>query len=68
VLVHCVSANRVGAMWTLYRTRQNIPLATAIAEGRAIGMQPTREADVRQRLQPIPAGIAADTRCEPGRC
>jgi uncharacterized protein (TIGR01244 family) len=68
VLVHCVSANRVGAMWALYRTRQNIPLATAIAEGRAIGLQPTREADVRKRLQMTPAGVAADTRCEPGRC
>ncbi|MEZ5789165.1 MAG: hypothetical protein R3D62_22385, partial [Xanthobacteraceae bacterium] len=68
ILVHCVSANRVGAMWALHRTRQNIPLARAIAEGRAIGMKSTREADVRKRLQATPAGVAADTRCEPGRC
>lgn len=68
LLIHCVSANRVGAAWALYRAKSGTPLATAIAEGRTIGMKPVREADVRKRLQAVPAGVAADTRCEPGRC
>lgn len=50
LLVHCVSANRVGVMWTLYQVRRGVPVATAIAEGRAIGMKPAREHFVRRHL------------------
>jgi uncharacterized protein (TIGR01244 family) len=51
LLVHCASANRVGTMWTLYRTRTGFPLAQAIEEGRAIGMQKGREDAVLRRLR-----------------
>lgn len=50
LMIHCASANRVGAMWMLYRLKSGVPLATAIAEGRAIGMQPPRENAVRASL------------------
>jgi len=47
LLVHCASANRVGAMSTLYRVRQGIPLAIALEEGRTAGLRPDREAALR---------------------
>lgn len=47
LLVHCATANRVGAMWTLYRTKRGVPFATAAEEGRAIGMGTVRENAVR---------------------
>ena len=50
LLVHCASANWVGAMWTLYRVRQGIPLAIALEEGRTAGLRPDREAELRKRL------------------
>lgn len=50
VLVHCVSANRSGAMWTLYRVSKGIPFAIAIEEGRTVGLKPSRENAVRARL------------------
>lgn len=52
LLVHCASANRVGAMWSLYRVRGGATLAQAVAEGRTIGMQKAREDAVLRRLQP----------------
>ncbi len=50
VLVHCVSANRVGAMWTLYRVMKGIPFPIAVEEGRTVGLKPKRENAVRARL------------------
>jgi uncharacterized protein (TIGR01244 family) len=50
LLVHCASANRVGAMWTLYRVRQGIAVSIALEEGRTAGLQPDREAELRKRL------------------
>jgi uncharacterized protein (TIGR01244 family) len=50
LLVHCASGNRVGAMWTIYRTRSGTPFATALAEGRRIGLGGSRETMVRQVL------------------
>ncbi len=50
MIVHCASANRVGAMWALYRAARGTPFDTALSEGRAIGMQPPREQAVRERL------------------
>ena len=50
LMIHCVSANRVGAMWMLYRLKSGMPMSTAIAEGRAIGMQAPRENAVRASL------------------
>ncbi len=50
ILVHCMSANRVGAMWALYRTANGVPAEIAIQEGRVVGLKPSREAAVRQQL------------------
>jgi uncharacterized protein (TIGR01244 family) len=54
VMVHCGSANRVGAMWALYRAAKGTPIPAAIAEGRAIGLQPAREIAVQRRLAQPP--------------
>jgi uncharacterized protein (TIGR01244 family) len=56
LMIHCQSANRVGAMWTLYRAIRGAPFATALAEGRAIGMGPDRESAVRAQLGQPPSG------------
>lgn len=56
VLVHCASANRVGAMWPLYRVRKGIPFSIAVEEGRTVGMKPSRENAVRARLGQPPLG------------
>ena len=55
ILVNCVSANRVGAMWALYRAQAGIPAEIAVEEGRTAGLK-SREAAVRERLGlPAPA-------------
>jgi uncharacterized protein (TIGR01244 family) len=56
LLIHCQSANRVGAMWTLYRAIRGAPFATAVTEGRAIGLKPDRESIVRAQLGQPPMG------------
>ena len=56
ILVHCVTANRVGAMWALYRASRGVPAMTAVEEGRAIGLTPSREKAVRARLGLPPLG------------
>lgn len=39
VYLHCASSNRVGASWALYQAeRKNVPVADAIALGKAAGM------------------------------
>ena len=50
ILVHCASGNRVGVMWTLYRAQRGAPVATALEEGRRIGMRGERETAVLKRL------------------
>jgi uncharacterized protein (TIGR01244 family) len=50
ILLHCESANRVGAAWTLYRASKGVAKETAIEEGRGVGMKPNREVDVRKQL------------------
>lgn len=50
ILLHCESANRVGAAWALYRASKGVAKETAIEEGRGVGMKPNREADVRKQL------------------
>ncbi|MDH3663002.1 MAG: protein tyrosine phosphatase family protein [Alphaproteobacteria bacterium] len=50
ILVHCMSSNRVGAMWTLYRAASGVPSEIAIQEGRTVGLKPSREAAVRTEL------------------
>jgi uncharacterized protein (TIGR01244 family) len=54
LLIHCQTANRVGAIWTMYRVRKGVPFAIAVEEGRSIGLQPGREKAVRaQILEPL---------------
>lgn len=49
ILVNCHSANRVGAMWALYRAQAGIPAEIAVEEGRTAGLT-SREPAVRARL------------------
>ncbi len=49
ILVNCVSANRVGAMWALYRAQAGVSAEVAVEEGRTAGLK-SREAAVRERL------------------
>lgn len=51
MLVHCASANRVGAMWALYRVKADgVDPMVAVEEGRVLGLSPSREPAVRKRL------------------
>ena len=50
MMVHCVSANRAGAMWSLYRVAMGVPHEIAIEEGRTVGLKPRRENAVRAVL------------------
>jgi uncharacterized protein (TIGR01244 family) len=49
-LVHCQTANRVGAMWALYRAAKGVPGEVAVEEGRTLGLSSSREPGVRQQL------------------
>ncbi len=51
LLIHCGSASRVGAMWTLYLVRRGMPVSIAIDEGRTIGLQGDREKAVLNHLR-----------------
>jgi uncharacterized protein (TIGR01244 family) len=59
VLVHCETANRVGAMWALYRAARDVPPEIALKEGQTLGLRGRREAAVREMLGlPAPDGAA----------
>jgi len=49
ILIHCVTANRAGAIWSLYRARMGVPPEIAVEEGRAAGLA-NREDAVRKQL------------------
>ena len=49
ILVHCVSSNRSGAIWAMYRAKAGVPALVAIEEGRAAGLE-SREKAVRKML------------------
>ena len=49
ILVHCVSSNRSGAIWAMYRAQAGVPPVIAIEEGRAAGLE-SREKAVRKML------------------
>ena len=55
VLLHCSTANRVGAVWAILRVRQGKTLDEAEAEGRAMGLKspPLIEA-MRKVAAPVP--------------
>lgn len=57
ILVHCVSANRVGAMWALYRASVGVNPTVAVEEGKAAGLA-SREDAVRARLGLSGSGTA----------
>jgi protein tyrosine phosphatase (PTP) superfamily phosphohydrolase (DUF442 family) len=50
ILIHSTSVNQVGAMWTMYRILEGVPPEIAFEEGRTIGLQPDREAEIRTWL------------------
>jgi uncharacterized protein (TIGR01244 family) len=50
LIIHCGTASRVGAMWTLYRAHRGVPISIAVEEGRAIGLQGDREKAVLEHL------------------
>lgn len=52
ILVHCVSSNRSGAIWAMYRAKSGVPPIIALEEGRAAGLE-SREAAVRKMLNII---------------
>jgi uncharacterized protein (TIGR01244 family) len=55
VLLHCATANRVGAVWALLRVRQGRTLEEAEAEGKAIGLKsPALIEAVRKLAAPLP--------------
>ena len=39
VLLHCASANRVGAVWAVIQARAGQPIDEAIAEGKRVGLR-----------------------------
>ena len=49
ILVHCVSSNRSGAIWAMYRAKAGVPPLVAIEEWRAAGLE-SREKAVRKML------------------
>jgi uncharacterized protein (TIGR01244 family) len=56
VLVHCASANRVGALWLLHRVRgEGAALEEAKDEARAIGLKPSLEETALRWLEENPA-------------
>ena len=54
VLVHCGSANRVGMVWAAYQLDQGASFEAAVAEGRAIGMKPSKEKQLVEYYQSKP--------------
>lgn len=50
VLVHCASANRVGAVWTVREVLRGADLEAAEAEGRAIGLSSEAMVAATRRL------------------
>jgi len=50
IIIHCVSSNRSGAIWAMYRYRVGVDALTALEEGRAAGLE-SREPAVRKALK-----------------
>jgi uncharacterized protein (TIGR01244 family) len=50
VLLHCSSANRVGAVWTVLRVQEGRPLAEAEKEGERIGLKSQAMRDAVRRV------------------
>jgi len=50
VLLHCASANRVGAVWTVIQARTGQPIDEAIAEGKRVGLRSASMIEAAQRV------------------
>lgn len=60
VLVHCASANRVGMVWAAYQLDQGVDYQVAVAEGRAIGMKPSKEQQLDEYYQALKKAAAGE--------
>ncbi len=50
ILLHCASANRVGAVWAVIQVRRGKSPAVALEEGRQIGLKPGPVTAAAERL------------------
>jgi uncharacterized protein (TIGR01244 family) len=50
VLLHCASANRVGAVWAVIQARAGRPIDEALAEGKRVGLRSASMIDAAQRV------------------
>lgn len=50
VLLHCASANRVGAVWAVIQARAGKPIDDAIAEGKRVGLRSASMIEAAQRV------------------
>ena len=52
ILLHCVSGNRVGGLWTAYQLSKGVIPEIAITQGRKAGMRSSLEEDVLEAYCP----------------
>jgi uncharacterized protein (TIGR01244 family) len=50
VLLHCASANRVGAVWAVIQARAGKPMDEALAEGKRVGLRSASMIEAAQRV------------------
>jgi uncharacterized protein (TIGR01244 family) len=50
VLLHCTSANRVGAVWAVLQARAGKPMDEALAEGKRVGLRSASMIEAAQRV------------------
>jgi uncharacterized protein (TIGR01244 family) len=50
VLLHCASANRVGAVWAVIQARAGKPIEEALAEGKRVGLRSAPMIEAAQRV------------------
>lgn len=55
VLLHCASANRVGAVWAVLQARAGKPIDDAIAEGQRVGLKSQAMVEAARRVAGPPA-------------
>jgi len=57
VLLHCASANRVGAVWAVIQSREGSPIDQAIAEGKRVGLRSASMIEAAQRVAAGAPGV-----------
>ena len=55
VLVHCATANRVGALWALLQIQKGKTVEEAEAEGRTVGLKSPALVEAVRKLAAAPA-------------